>query len=194
MKGQHGCAWKFQSHEGTALCSNTAHLHTYCDIVNEKTYCLTYFAPPCNEPRARLSQDPEVWAHTFVPPSAETRRTVVSYWRKYLHEVPVNHLGGLSLPRRSVVRFTDRPDMNIYSIPQQYWEYFYKWKFSNRDWQIRHKLNYFVSLVNKILLCTLWHSGVTHNCDLQLLLPLGLYRSAIFLSYFKIMYPHQIKS
>ena len=32
-------------------------------------------------------------------------------WRKYVHEVLVNHLGGLSLPRKSAVRLTDRPDM-----------------------------------------------------------------------------------
>ena len=29
----------------------------------------------------------------------------------YVHEVLVNRLGGLSLPRKSVVRLTDRPDM-----------------------------------------------------------------------------------
>ena len=34
------------------------------------------------------------------------RRAVVSYWRKYVHEVLFNRLGGLSL-----VRLTDRPDM-----------------------------------------------------------------------------------
>ena len=28
-----------------------------------------------------------------------------------MHEVLVNSLGGLSLPRKSVVRLTDRPDM-----------------------------------------------------------------------------------
>ena len=42
-----------------------------------------------------------------------SRRAVVSYWRKYVHEVLVNHLGGLSLPRKSVVRLTDRPDMTL---------------------------------------------------------------------------------
>ena len=42
-----------------------------------------------------------------------SRRTVVSYWRKYVHEVLVNRLGGLSLPRKSVVRLTDRPDMTL---------------------------------------------------------------------------------
>ena len=30
-----------------------------------------------------------------------------------MHEVLVNRLGGLSLPRRSVVKLTDRPDMTL---------------------------------------------------------------------------------
>ena len=30
-----------------------------------------------------------------------------------MHEVLVNRLGGLSLPRKSVVKLTDRPDMTI---------------------------------------------------------------------------------
>ena len=30
-----------------------------------------------------------------------------------MHEVLVNRLGGLSLPRKSVGRFTDRPDMTL---------------------------------------------------------------------------------
>ena len=54
-----------------------------------------------------------VWPHTFVSPSTDSRRAVVSYWRKYVHEVLVNHLGGLSLPRKSVVRLADRPDMTL---------------------------------------------------------------------------------
>ena len=37
----------------------------------------------------------------------------VSYWRKYVHEVLVNRIGGLSLPRKSVVRLTDRPVMTL---------------------------------------------------------------------------------
>ena len=32
---------------------------------------------------------------------------------KYVYEVLVNRLGGLSLPRKSVVRLTDRPDMTL---------------------------------------------------------------------------------
>ena len=46
-------------------------------------------------------------------PSAFSRRAVVSYWRKYVQEVLVNRLGGLNLPRKSVVRLTDRPDMTL---------------------------------------------------------------------------------
>ena len=38
---------------------------------------------------------------------------MVIYWQRYVHEVLVNHLGGLSLPRKSVVRLTDRPNMTI---------------------------------------------------------------------------------
>ena len=42
----------------------------------------------------------------------DSSRVVVSYWRKDVHEVLVNRLG-LSLPRKSVVRITDRLDMTI---------------------------------------------------------------------------------
>ena len=49
----------------------------------------------------------------FVSPSVFSRRAVVSYWRKYVHEVLVNRLGGQSLPRKSVVRLTDCPDMTL---------------------------------------------------------------------------------
>ena len=66
---------------------------------------------------ARLIYEPEVPGsypvrpHTFVSLSADSRKAVVSYWRKYVHKVLVNRLGGLSLPMKSVVRLTDRPDM-----------------------------------------------------------------------------------
>ena len=42
-----------------------------------------------------------------------SRRAVVSYWQKYVDKVLVNRLGGRSLPRKSVVRLTDRPDMTL---------------------------------------------------------------------------------
>ena len=66
-----------------------------------------------------LTQEPEVLgsipgsAIYFVSPSTDSRKTVVSYWQKYVHEVLVKSLGGLSLPRKSVVRLTDNPDMTI---------------------------------------------------------------------------------
>ena len=58
---------------------------------------------------ASLTQEPEVQSSipgkTFVSPSADSRRTVVSYWSKYVHEV---------LPRKSVARFIYRPDMTLH--------------------------------------------------------------------------------
>ena len=66
---------------------------------------------------ARLTHKPEVRGsipglHTFVSPSTDSR-TVVSYRRKYVPQVLVKRLGGLSLHRKSVVRINDRPDMTI---------------------------------------------------------------------------------
>ena len=48
-----------------------------------------------------------VRSHTYVFPSDDSRQAFASYWRKYVQEVLINHLGGLSLPRRSVVSVTD---------------------------------------------------------------------------------------
>ena len=64
-----------------------------------------------------VTQEPEVQGstpvppHTFISPSADSRGAVVSCWRKYVHRVLVNHLGGPSLSRKSVVRLTDRPNI-----------------------------------------------------------------------------------
>ena len=66
-----------------------------------------------NLPRKQNQVRSPVQPHTFVSPSTDSRRAVVSYWQKYVHEVVVNHLGGLSLPRKSVVRLTDCPNMII---------------------------------------------------------------------------------
>ena len=49
----------------------------------------------------------------FVSLSTDPRRAVVSYWRKYVHEKLVNRLGGLSLPKKSVVRLSDRAHITI---------------------------------------------------------------------------------
>ena len=78
--------------------------------------CLHKYAGRVAQSIRRLTQEPEVRVrypvrpYTFVSPSADSRRAVVRYWRKYVHEVLVNRLG---LPRKSVVRLTDRPDMTI---------------------------------------------------------------------------------
>ena len=60
-----------------------------------------------------LGSIPGLATCTLVSPSADSRGAVVSYWQKYVHEILVNRLGGLSLPWKSVVRLTDRPDMTI---------------------------------------------------------------------------------
>ena len=49
----------------------------------------------------------------FHSRAADSRGAVISYWRKYVHGVLVNRLRGLSLPRKSVVMLTDRPDMTL---------------------------------------------------------------------------------
>ena len=54
-----------------------------------------------------------VWPHTFVSSSADSRGADVRYWRKNVHKVLVKGLGGLSLPRKSVARLTDRPDTTL---------------------------------------------------------------------------------
>ena len=67
----------------------------------------------------RLSQDPKI--PDLIPLPATyfcffyclSRRAVVSNWRKCVYEVLGNHLGGLSLSRKSVDRLTDRPDMTL---------------------------------------------------------------------------------
>ena len=52
-------------------------------------------------------------AGKLLSPSAESRKAVVSYWRKFVHEVLDNSLGGLTLPRKNVVRLTGHSDMTI---------------------------------------------------------------------------------
>ena len=49
----------------------------------------------------------------FLPPLIKEGQLSVTGWRKYVHEVLVNRLGGLSLPRKSVVWLTDRPEMTL---------------------------------------------------------------------------------
>ena len=56
--------------------------------------------------------DHEIINAVILLPSADSRRVVISYKRKYVHEVLVNCL--FKLPQeKSVVRWTDRPGMTI---------------------------------------------------------------------------------
>ena len=65
----------------------------------------------CSKSQGLVSGSISGLAHTSVSPTPDSRRAVVSYWQKYMLEVLVNREGGLSLPRKSVVRLTDHPDM-----------------------------------------------------------------------------------
>ena len=76
--------------------------------------CGKFYSPPGRVAQsiARLTQEPEVPssipgpATYFRSPSTDSRRAVASFWRKYVHEVLVNGLEGLSLPRKSVGKLT----------------------------------------------------------------------------------------
>ena len=54
-----------------------------------------------------------------------------------MHEVLVNRLGGLSLPRKSVVRLTDRPDMTLDV-------------YRGRKTTIQQQYNFTVFMINRI--------------------------------------------
>ena len=49
---------------------------------------------------------------SFLLPLIQEGQLLVT-GEKYVHIVLVNRLGGLSMPRKSVVRLTDHPDMTI---------------------------------------------------------------------------------
>ena len=66
-----------------------------------------------NRPLPYCNQNCRTPRHWKFTQHHRTTRPPLSYWRKYVHEVLVNRLGGLSLPRKSVVRLTDRPDMTL---------------------------------------------------------------------------------
>ena len=56
--------------------------------------------------------DHEIISSAILLPSADSRRVVVSYKRKYVHEVLVNRLVKLA-PGKIVVRLTNPPNMTI---------------------------------------------------------------------------------
>ena len=56
--------------------------------------------------------DHEIFSTAILLPSADSRRVVVIYKGKYVHEVLVNSLVKF-VQEKSVVKWTDRPDMTI---------------------------------------------------------------------------------
>ena len=56
--------------------------------------------------------DYEIFSMAIILPFVDSRRVVVSYERKYVHEILVNRLVKLD-QEESVVRSTGRPDMTI---------------------------------------------------------------------------------
>ena len=78
----------------------------FSDDVPQIMSCLVVVYEFFAGPRSTVGSASAVQPHTFVFPSADLRKAVVRYWRKYVHEVLVNRLGVLRLPRKSVVRLT----------------------------------------------------------------------------------------
>ena len=50
---------------------------------------------------------------SFLLPLLQEGQLSVTCESMHVHEVLVNRLGGLSLPRKNVVRLSDRPDMTL---------------------------------------------------------------------------------
>ena len=79
----------------------------------------TYIVHHRAGPRSAVGSASDSWArgsgfdtrsgHILLPLIQQGQLSVTGE----LHEVLINRLGVLSLPRKSVVRFTDRPDMTI---------------------------------------------------------------------------------
>ena len=100
----------YDNPQSVYLCPTPSHPHTR----RHQSGQLVYVPSPrvCFKSQRSRVRYP-VRPHTFVSPSADSSRAVVSFWRTYVHKVLVNRLGGLSLPKKSVGKLTDRPDMTI---------------------------------------------------------------------------------
>ena len=104
------CQPYYDNPQSVYLCPTPSHPHTR----RHRSGQLIYVPSPrvCFKSQRSRVRYP-VRPHTFVSPSADSSRAVVSFWRKYVYKVLVNRLGGLSLSRKSVGKLTDRPDMTI---------------------------------------------------------------------------------
>ena len=70
-----------------------------------------------------------------------------------MHEVLVNRLGGLSLPRKSVARLTDRPDMtlDVYHGRKTAIQYFYLSKKIRLDFSCESSAKQRIHLKHQVL-------------------------------------------
>ena len=92
----------------------------YCRPLHDISYFQTVSRPPGAGPRGAVGSQSQrsrvrypFRPLTLVSPSADSRGAVANNWQMYLHEVLVNRSESQSLPRKSVVRLIDRPDMTI---------------------------------------------------------------------------------
>ena len=83
-----------------------------------------------------------------------------------MHEVLVNRLGGLSLPRKSVVRLTDRPDMTLDVYRGRKTTMQQQQKNPRRFFYLRSSL----LLVRKTLVCGFLPAGIWCKNDVVLTL------------------------
>ena len=112
-----------------SLVDTAKEAHGPCDLIqrpiyvcnwNTHTHTRTHKPGRVAQSVARLTQEPEVPgsipgpATYFLSPSAVSGRAVVSYWRKYVHELLVNRFGGgLCLPKKKVAWLTGHPDTTV---------------------------------------------------------------------------------
>ena len=91
-------------------------LNTEPDRVAQSVTCLTADTAVSSSIPARshtfVEIDHEIISKVILLPSADSRRVVVSYKQKHVHEGLVNHLVKHA-EEKSVVRLTERPDMTI---------------------------------------------------------------------------------
>ena len=87
------------------------------------------------------------------------KKAVVSFWRKYVHEVLINRLGGLSLPRKSVFRLTDRPDMTL-DVHRGRKTTMQQIEGISKSILLNSILNFAILSISNVRNVTIWHSLV----------------------------------
>ena len=87
------------------------------------------------------------------------KKAVVSFWRKYVHEVLINRLGRLSMPRKSVVRLTDRPDMTL-DVHRGRKTTMQQIEGISKSILLNSILNFAISSISNVRNVIIWHSMV----------------------------------